>query len=81
MKAWVVPIEAVRASATLMGARVLARLAGEGATLHPNATVQLLPTQGYMATVTYVAQPRAERQFAATIPLEWAPRENQAATA
>lgn len=78
MKAWVVPVEAIRASATLAGAQVLARLAGEGAVLNRDATVQLIADQGYVATVTYAPQPKAPRQFAATIPLEWSPRENAA---
>jgi hypothetical protein len=78
MKAWVIPIEAVRATATIAGALVLARLVGEGAHLHPDATVQLHADLGFVATVTYLVQPKAPRQYAATIPLEWAPRENRA---
>lgn len=78
MRAWVVPVEAIRASATLAGAQVLARLAGEGAVLNRDATVQLVAERGYVATITYAPQPKAPRQFAATIPLEWAPRENAA---
>lgn len=77
MKAWVVPVEAVRASATLTGARMLARMAGDGFILIPDATVELAPS-GYIATVSYVAEPRGVRRFAATVPLVWAPRENVA---
>jgi len=75
MKAWPIPVEAVRASAELVGAALLARLAVDGAIFNQQAVVELAPS-GFIATVTYVLRGNLHRQHAATIPLVWAPREN-----
>jgi hypothetical protein len=78
MMTWVVPVEAIRASGTVAGARLMARLVEEGAVFQPSATVQLQPS-GYVATVQYSSSKGAARWFAVTVPLAWAPVENKAA--
>jgi len=78
MRAWVIPVEAVRASATAVGEERLKHVADRGGRFEANATVAHTPERGFVATVTYFAEPNSPRRFAVTVPLCWSPQENAA---
>jgi hypothetical protein len=71
----VVPVEAIRQGITADGAITLARLAAEGAQLHPDAVVELFPN-GWVASLIYTRPGFPARTHLAHVGLVWAPREN-----